>query len=133
MQEWELPVLQNESAVPDRQIQHGLRHGKTEAVQTTVWKKGAIKMTRKERGFGTGSIVKHFKGGVYRIEDFARHTETNEFLVIYRQLSPPYYCYAMPERIFCSEVDHEKYPDAVQEYRFEKMTKQEALEKAKQS
>lgn len=83
-------------------------------------------MTRRERKFGIGTIVRHFKGGVYRIEDFARHTENDEMLVIYRQLYPPYYCYARPESMFCSRVDKEKYPDVDQEYRFEKITVKEA-------
>ena len=85
-------------------------------------------MTRKDRKFGIGTIVRHFKGKLYRIEDFARHTETGELLVIYRQLNPPYYCYARPEAMFCSEVDKDKYPEAMQIYRFEKVTKKEAME-----
>ncbi len=85
-------------------------------------------MNRISRRFGIGTIVKHFKGGLYRIEDFARHTETNELLVIYRQLYPPFYTYARPEEMFCSKVDRERHPEANQEYRFEKVTKKEALE-----
>ena len=84
-------------------------------------------MTRKDRRFSIGTIVKHFKGGLFRIEDFAKHTETDELLVIYRKLTPPFYCYARPEAMFCSEVDKDKYPNASQRYRFEKVTKEEAM------
>lgn len=84
-------------------------------------------MNRKQRGFYLGTVVRHFKGHVYRIEDFARHTENGELLVIYRQLFPPYLLMARPEAIFCSRVDKDKYPDATQEFRFEKLSKAEAI------
>lgn len=84
-------------------------------------------MNRKQRGFNIGTVVRHFKGRTYRIEDFARHTENGELLVLYRQMFPPYLLMARPEAIFCSRVDSEKYPDATQEYRFEKLSKAEAL------
>ena len=83
-------------------------------------------MNRKTRRFFVGSIVKHFKGKIYRIEDFARHTEDGDMLVIYRQMFPPYMLMARPEPIFCSRVDREKYPDAEQEFRFEKLTETDA-------
>lgn len=83
-------------------------------------------MNRRDRKFGIGTIVRHFKGRLYRIEDFARHTENNELLVVYRELDPPYYCYAMPEPRFCSETDKEKYPNADQDFRFEKVTVEQA-------
>ena len=76
-------------------------------------------MTRKDRRFNVGTIVKHFKGRTYRIEDFAKNTETGEMMVIYRQMFPPYYCMARPEENFCSEVDKKIYPDIEQKYRFE--------------
>ncbi len=82
-------------------------------------------MNRKERHFFVGSIVKHFKGRLYRIEDFAKHTETGEMMVVYRQLYPPFYLFVRPEEMFCSEVDHEKYPNADQQYRFEKISVEE--------
>ena len=85
-------------------------------------------MNRKDRKFGIGSIVIHFKGGVYRIEEFARNTETSELMVVYRELRAPYYCYAMEEERFCSLVDHQKYPNATRLYRFEKLSKEEAVE-----
>ena len=84
-------------------------------------------MNRKDRRFGIGTIVRHFKGKLYRIEGFARHTETNEMMVFYRQMYPPFYSYVRPEADFCSKVDRDRHPEAAQEYRFERVTKKEAM------
>ena len=78
-------------------------------------------MTEKDRHFEIGTIVRHFKGKLYRIEDFAIHSETGETLVVYRQLYPPYESFARPLDMFYSSVDRERYPDAGQEFRFEKV------------
>lgn len=51
----------------------------------------------------------------------ARHTETNELLVVYAATKEMQRIYARPLQMFMSEVDHEKYPDAKQRYRFENM------------
>ena len=63
-------------------------------------------------------IVRHFKGGLYKILAFSTHTETNEKLVTYQSLTD-HRVWTRPYDMFMSKVDREKYPDATQEYRLE--------------
>lgn len=75
------------------------------------------------------TLYRHFKGFNVLVLGIAKHTETLEDLVVY-------YCmdsnnksnhtdglYARPLDMFLSEVDHEKYPDIKQKFRFEEVIK----------
>lgn len=64
-------------------------------------------------------IYKHFKGDFYIVEDIAYHSETKEKMVAYRALYGDHRLWCRPYHMFFEEVDHEKYPNVKQKYRFE--------------
>lgn len=70
-------------------------------------------------------VFRHFKGNCYKIITVGHHSETKEKLVVYYDLlgknsSAKDPC-IRPLEMFMSEVDHKKYPDVKQKYRFEKV------------
>ena len=84
-----------------------------------------------DREIKENDVFRHFKGFKATIIALAEHTETKEKLVIYKceadNLDPSLKSdhidgiYARPLEMFLSEVDHNKYPEVKQKYRFEKI------------
>lgn len=69
--------------------------------------------------FKIHGVYKHFKGNLYLLEDVIYDSETEEKMVAYRALYGDYKLWCRPYDMFFSEVDHKKYPEVEQKYRFE--------------
>ena len=69
-----------------------------------------------------GQVYRHFKGRHYVVLDVVRDSEDDEGrVVIYQALYGARERWARPLAMFLSEVDHEKYPEVEQRWRFEEV------------
>ena len=81
----------------------------------------------KERRLKPFTMWRHFKGTRAFVITVAKHSETGEELVVYccmdnnGETNHKDGIYARPLDMFLSEVDHKKYPDVTQKYRFEEI------------
>lgn len=73
----------------------------------------------KNRELKIHGIYRHFKGDLYLVEGVIYHSETEEKMVAYRALYGDCKLWCRPYDMFLEEVDHKKYPDVKQKYRFE--------------
>lgn len=67
-----------------------------------------------------GEVYRHFKGNNYEVISIATGSEDGESQVVYKALYPPFTVYVRPLEMFMEPVNKDKYPNAMQEYRFEK-------------
>ena len=68
------------------------------------------------------TIYRHFKGDKYLVMDIVIDSETGKEMVLYKGLYGDLPCYVRPLDMFLSEVDHDKYPNVKQKYRFEEIS-----------
>ena len=82
------------------------------------------------REFTPGDIIQHFKREtvdqnsmqyLYEFIGVATHSETRDRVVVYRALYGDKGLFVRPYEMFMEEVDHVKYPEIRQKYRFEKL------------
>jgi hypothetical protein len=76
----------------------------------------------------SGKLYRHFKGGIYKVVCVGYHSETNEKMVVYKDIESNKVC-IRPYDMFTSDVDKEKYPNVKQKKRFERIKKSRKLTK----
>ena len=67
-----------------------------------------------------GEKWQHFKGHAYKIICLGSDIERRELVVVYQGVNDRT-CWVRPLNMFMSEVDHDKYPNATQKWRFQKV------------
>ena len=63
-------------------------------------------MTEGQQKF-VGREFRHFKGNLYRLEGFAKHTETQEEMVVYRALYGERGLWVRPAKMFFETIERD--------------------------
>ena len=79
-------------------------------------KKASVKILRE---IVINGVYRHFKGNYYIVKNLALDTETEQEVVVYKALYGDEQMFVRNKDMFLSEVDHDKYPNASQKYRFQ--------------
>ncbi len=74
-----------------------------------------------QKTVNAGEFYKHFKGQLYQVRTLAENSEDNMPMVVYQAMYAPFKIWVRPLSMFLEKLDKEKYPDAAQEYRFERI------------
>lgn len=64
-------------------------------------------MTQSDAPLLRKGIYRHFKGNLYEVVDLARHSETQEWLVVYRALYGDYGLFVRPFDMFFEHVERD--------------------------
>ena len=73
-------------------------------------------------------MYRHFKGNLYQVRCLAKHSETEEMMVVYQAMYGDFQVYVRELDSFMEEIDREKYPNVAGRYRFELMGAQDATQ-----
>ena len=85
-----------------------------------------ILIRRMDMNVEIGKFYRHFKGKLYQVLNIATDSETGEKMVVYQALYGSFEVYVRGYNSFTEMLDKNKYPAAVQLYRFVEV-KKEAL------
>ena len=74
-----------------------------------------------QKTVNAGEFYKHFKGQLYQVRALAENSKDITPMVVYQPMYAPFKIWVRPLSTFLEKLDKEKYPDAAQEYRFERI------------
>lgn len=73
------------------------------------------------REIKAGEYYRHFMGGLYHVTGIAKDADTEKQMVVYQALEGDEELWVRDYEEFALEVDRQKYPEAGQQYQFEKV------------
>lgn len=74
-----------------------------------------------QKTVNAGEFYKHYKGQIYQVRALAENSEDNTPMVVYQAMYAPFKIWVRPLSMFLEKLDKEQYPNATQDYRFERI------------